>query len=128
MADNSALLKWLATVTGATNVHSAGPIANPTDTATIMFSVTAPHALFVHRITLVNDSTVPEIYILQQKEGTEAWDETARITVEPGLTWRAPYEIAVEAGNGIRIGILADPAATGNSWTHFEYLESSAVA
>ena len=126
MADNSPLLKWLATVTGATNVYSVGPIANPTSAPVIMFSITATKALFVHRVTLVNDSTVPEIYVLQQKFGDDPWVETGRITVEPGLTWRGAYDMEILEGDQIRIGIEANPDATGNSWTHFEYLESSA--
>ena len=91
-----------------------------------MFSITATKALFVHRVTLVNDSTVPEIYVLQQKFGDDPWVETGRITVEPGLTWRGAYVMEILEGDQIRIGIEANPDATGNSWTHFEYLESSA--
>ena len=124
--DNSGVFKWLATQTGLTNLHITPQVDNPTSAQAILFGFTASQTVFVHRIFVANDSTIPETYILQTKP-SEAPDftEVGRVTLEPGLTWRENYELVLADGDQIRMGIDDDPAATGTSIAVAEFLQTA---
>lgn len=127
MADNLAILRWLATQAGITNLVITAPVDNPTSSSVLLFSFTVAKSTYLHRIFIANDSSINQTYILQHKPtGAPAFIELGRITLEPGITWRNNYELALAVGESIRLAIDDDPDATGVSLAVCEYLEAAA--
>lgn len=127
MAENTDLLKWLSSVAGLTNMLVSDKIENPTSAPALLFNITADKGYFIHRITIANDSAITETYVLQvMANGEPEWEELGRISLVPGLTWRADYELALVTGDKLRLAIIEDADATGISISICEYLEQTA--
>ena len=125
MAVNSDLLQWWA-ARGFARLYVVADISNPTANPVVMFNQTVQLDTFVHRVTIGNGASVPMTYVLETRVaggGAQDWQEYGRVTIEPGLTWHDDYSVDLAVGESIRLAILPDEDADGNSVALFEYVQ-----